>query len=68
MLFNKINKNSVNNELRWKFEYEDTVYKVYDRKNDLAGYFFPNYNIVEEQSEAKSGNGKEQQGEEDEVI
>lgn len=69
MLFNKIKKNSVNNnKFRWKFEYEDTVYKVYDKNNDLAGYFFPNYNSVEEQSEAKGGNGKEQQGEEDEVI
>jgi hypothetical protein len=73
MLFNKINKikkNNVNNnnKFKWKFEYEDTVYKVYDRNNDLAGYFFPNYNLVEEQSEAKGGNGKEQQGEEDEVI
>ena len=65
MLFNKIKKN---NKFRWKFEYEDTVYKVYDRKNDLAGYFFPNYNLVEEQSEARGGNDKEKQGEEDEVI
>ena len=68
MLFNKIKKNNVNNnKFRWKFEYEDTVYKVYDRNNDLAGYFFPNYDLVEEQSEARGGNGKEQQGE-DEVI
>src|SRR5829696_268731 len=69
MLFNKIKKNNVNNnKFRWKFEYEDTVYKVYDRNNDLAGYFFPNYNLVEEQSEARGGNGKKHKGEEDEVI
>lgn len=53
------------NEFRWKFEYEDTVYKVYDRNNYLSGYFFPNYNL--EQYE-KSGNGNWQEGEEDEII
>ena len=55
----------MNNEFRWKFEYEDTVYKVYDRNNYLSGYFFPNYNL--EQYE-KSGNGNWQEGEEDEII
>ena len=50
----------MNNEFRWKFEYEDTVYKVYDRNNYLSGYFFPNYNL--EQYE-KSGNGNWQEGE-----
>ena len=53
------------NEFRWKFEYEDTVYKVYDRNNYLSGYFFPNYNL--EQYE-KSSNGNRQEGEEDEII
>ena len=55
----------MNNEFRWKFEYEDTVYKVYDRNNYLSGYFFPNYNL--EQYE-KSGNGNLREGEEDEII
>ena len=27
----------------WKIEYEDSVYKIYDKNNDLTGYFFPSY-------------------------
>jgi hypothetical protein len=45
---------------KWKIEYEETIYKIYDRNNDLAGYFFPNYGFVTDQ---KSSNGM---GEEDE--
>jgi hypothetical protein len=66
MPFNKINKN-ISNEFRWKFEYEDTVYKVYDGNNYLAGYFFPNYNLVEQIGETSS-NGSSQEGEEDAII
>jgi hypothetical protein len=29
----------------WKGEYEDTIYKIYDWDNNLAGYFYPLYNI-----------------------
>ena len=29
----------------WKGEYEDTIYKIYDWDNNLAGYFYPTYNI-----------------------
>lgn len=29
----------------WKGEYEDTIYKIYDWNNNLAGYFYPIYNI-----------------------
>jgi hypothetical protein len=29
----------------WKVEYEDTVYKIYDWDGNLAGYFYPIYNI-----------------------
>ena len=47
MLFNKSNKNSIN-KYKWKFEYEDTIYKVYDQNNNLAGYFFPNYHSIEQ--------------------
>ena len=47
MLFNKSNKNSIN-KYKWKFEYEDTIYKVYDHNNNLAGYFFPNYHSIEQ--------------------
>jgi hypothetical protein len=31
------------NSPHWKIEYEDSVYKIYDKNNDLTGYFFPNY-------------------------
>lgn len=34
---------------KWKIEYDETVYKIYDRNNDLAGYFFPNYRFVTDQ-------------------
>lgn len=30
---------------KWKIEYDEMTYKIYDRNNDLAGYFFPNYGI-----------------------
>ena len=38
-------KNKAN---KWKCEYEDTVYKIYDWGNRLTGYFFPRYNISTE--------------------
>jgi hypothetical protein len=31
---------------KWSFEYEDTIYKIYDWNKDLAGYFFPRYDAV----------------------
>lgn len=40
----------------WKSEYEDSLYKIYDWENHLAGYFFPHYGDI---------NPKEQ---EDEII
>ncbi len=43
MLFSKKNPNK-----RWKLEYFDTVYKIYDWNKNLAGYFFPNYDTVNE--------------------
>lgn len=30
----------------WKCEYDDTVYKIYDWDDNLAGYFYPLYNIM----------------------
>jgi hypothetical protein len=30
---------------KWTCEYDDTVYKIYDWDNNLAGYFYPLYNI-----------------------
>jgi len=67
MLFNRDNKNSIN-KFKWKFEYEDTVYKVYDWNNNLAAYFFPNYNSIQKQNRTKNGRNEKQQEEEDEVI
>ncbi|MDQ3869333.1 MAG: hypothetical protein M3250_07225, partial [Thermoproteota archaeon] len=32
---------------RWKMEYEDTIYKVYDWDKNLAGYFFPKYDLIQ---------------------
>jgi hypothetical protein len=46
---------------KWKIEYEETIYKIYDRSNDLAGYFFPNYGFV---TDRKSSNETEEEDEE----
>ncbi|MGG6460822.1 MAG: hypothetical protein ACM3JQ_05280, partial [Candidatus Eiseniibacteriota bacterium] len=27
----------------WEVEFYDSVYKIYDRNNNLTGYFFPHY-------------------------
>lgn len=32
---------------KWKTEYEETIYKVYDWNKNLAGYFFPKYQLKE---------------------
>ena len=45
---------------KWKIEYDETVYKIYDRNNDLAGYFFPNYGFLTDQKSSS------EMGEEDE--
>lgn len=39
---------------QWKIEYDDSVYKIYDKNNDLAGYFFPCYPLNEEEQEDDS--------------
>ena len=36
-----------NKKLKWKMEYEDTIYKIYDWNRNLAGYFFPDYDLEE---------------------
>ena len=41
-MFGKGNKKS-----KWKIEYEDTIYKIYDWNGNLAAYFFPNYDLEE---------------------
>ena len=43
---------------KWKIEYDETIYKIYDRSNDLAGYFFPNYGFMSDQK-SKDDNGEE---------
>ena len=43
---------------KWKIEYDETIYKIYDRNNDLAGYFFPNYGFMSDQK-SNSDNGEE---------
>lgn len=45
---------------KWKIEYDESVYKIYDRNNDLAGYFFPNYGFLTDQKSSS------EMGEEDE--
>jgi len=30
-----------NNKSKWKMEYEDKIYKIYDWDKNLAAYFFP---------------------------
>ena len=45
-MFGKENKKS-----KWKIEYDDTIYKVYDWNGNLAAYFFPNYELEETEEE-----------------
>lgn len=37
-MFGRKNKKS-----SWKIDFYDSVYKIYDKDGNLAGYFFPNY-------------------------
>lgn len=37
---------------QWRLEYFDTIYKVYDWDKNLAGYFFPNYQITDKENNA----------------
>ena len=32
--------------IKWKIEYDYHIYKVYDGKGSLAGYFFPHYGSI----------------------
>jgi hypothetical protein len=48
---------------KWKTEYEDTIYKVYDWNKNLAGYFFPKYEL----KESISGEQEEQYDENNET-
>lgn len=42
ILFGRKNKPS-----SWKVDFYDSVYKIYDKDGNLAGYFFPNYPKVQ---------------------
>jgi hypothetical protein len=35
------------NKPKWKAEYDNTIYKIYDWDGNLAGYFFPHYGDIE---------------------
>ncbi|HZD34549.1 MAG TPA: hypothetical protein VE130_05045 [Nitrososphaeraceae archaeon] len=53
-MFLKRDKNS----RKWTLEYDETIYKIYDRNNDLAGYFLPDYGFVDNQI-TSNGNDEE---------
>ena len=36
-----------NTKSKWKTEYEDTLYKIFDWNRYLAAYFYPKYELVE---------------------
>ena len=36
---------------KWKAEYDDTLYKMYDWNGNLAGYLFPTYRDIEPKDE-----------------
>ncbi len=38
-----------NRKSEWDLEYDDSLYKVYDSAKRLAGYFFPNYDSMDEE-------------------
>jgi hypothetical protein len=44
---------------KWKIEYDEMIYKIYDRNNDLAGYFFPNYGVESDQEPANELRGNQ---------
>lgn len=37
-------------KLKWKADYENSLYKIYDWNKKLAGYFFPKYTVVSEET------------------
>jgi hypothetical protein len=42
-----------NKKSKWKIDYEDTIYKVYDWNGNLTAYFFPNYELEEDSENAE---------------
>lgn len=57
------------NKPKWRTEYEYTVYKVYDWNKNLAGYFFPRYNVHQlERAEGKVDENNVKGNNEDLII
>jgi hypothetical protein len=52
---------------KWKLEYEDTIYKVYDWNKNLAGYFFPSYNLKDYKRNENQVDDDSEEGD-DEII
>jgi hypothetical protein len=63
LLFSKKNHNK-----QWKLEYFDTVYKVYDWDKTLSGYFFPNYNTVNEYGDIEKEHSKKYNFDEETAV
>ena len=55
-----------NNKSNWKIEYYDKIYKVYDWNKNLAGYFFPTYNLDKEEDTSDRIEGGQLQQQEEE--
>jgi hypothetical protein len=52
---------SGNSSNKWKAEYDDRLYKIYDWGGNLAGYMFPAYRDIEPKEE-------EDEDEDEEII
>ncbi|MFZ0514663.1 MAG: hypothetical protein WAM14_23875 [Candidatus Nitrosopolaris sp.] len=53
--------NQSKKKLKWKADYENSLYKIYDWDKQLAGYFFPKYTVEsEETSEGDSDIGDDE--------
>ena len=53
-LFGKRDSSSSN---KWKAEYDDRLYKIYDWGGNLAGYLFPAYSDIEPKEEEDEEEG-----------
>jgi hypothetical protein len=64
ILFRRREEGEKKNKSNWKIEYYDKIYKVYDWNKNLAGYFFPTYNLGKEGTADRIEGGQLQQEEE----
>ena len=53
---------------QWRMEYYNKIYKLYDGDKNLAGYFFPRYDLVEETEIRTKQSGENQGDNEDKII